>query len=107
MSLWRRQFDPQPRTVGKESSIAADAVQGEAVAQTVSLAQELPYAIGAAEKEKQEEKLKEMAVYLCKYIVEGKGRRKTEGRKKIQRYKREEEFIWKETNQKKIFSGSK
>ena len=48
-----------------------------------------------------------MAVYLCKYIAEGKGRRKTEGRKKIQRHKREEEFIWKETNQKNFFSVSK
>ena len=50
LSLRQCRFDPQPGPVGWGSGIAAAVALVTAVAQTWSLAQELPYATGVAEK---------------------------------------------------------
>ena len=49
-------FDPWPGAVGHGSGIAAAVVEVETVAQTQSLAQELPYSGGIAKKEEKKDK---------------------------------------------------
>ena len=51
-SLGRHGFDPQPGTVGKGSSVATAAEKVATMAWSQSLAQEFPYATGAAIKQK-------------------------------------------------------
>ena len=55
LSLQWRRFDPSPGAVGLGSSVATAVGQVTAAARVLSLAWELPYAMGVAEKKKKKD----------------------------------------------------